>query len=152
MAKVRMPNAASLYSYWEPHLREWKVAMTEQEFMDFWFNAEKENSEMVALAHELKEKGVRLFILSNNLRERAAYYAEHFPFLNDLFEKVYYSWQTGFVKPDVRYFELVLNENNLKPEECIFFDDSEKNVAVAQSLGIESHLFSTPEETRSLIF
>lgn len=149
MSHVRMPGAESMYSYWQQYFKEWGVEVTEQEFTDFWFSAEKENTEMVALARELKGRGLRLFILSNNLRERSAYYDTHFLFLKELFEKQYYSWQTGFIKPDTRCFETVLNENNLEAGECIYFDDSEKNVAVAQSLGVESYLFEGPEATKS---
>jgi HAD superfamily hydrolase (TIGR01509 family) len=151
MASVRMPGAGSLYGYWKPHLDEWGVQMNEQEFLDFWFLAEKENTPMVALARELKAKGVRLFILSNNLSERAEYYKKNFPFLDELFEKVYYSWQTGFIKPDPRCYELLLNENNLKAEECIYFDDSKENVAVAEGLGIESHLYTGADDIRHML-
>ncbi len=116
------------------------------------FMSEKENAEMVALARELKGKGMQLFILSNNLSERSAYYDEHFPFLNELFKKQYYSWQTGFIKPDPRCFELVLRENNLKAEEVLYFDDSAGNVAAANALGIESYLFENANKTREKIY
>jgi len=46
MAKIRMPNAGNAYSYWEPYLDKWGVEMSEQEFLDFWFTAEKENEDM----------------------------------------------------------------------------------------------------------
>ena len=151
MAQVRMPGARDIYSYWQKYFTQWNVPMSEGEFIDFWFNAEKENTEMVTLARDLKAKGMRLFILSNNLRERSAYYDKHFPFLKELFEKEYYSWQTGFVKPDPRCFETILKENDLKAEDCIYFDDSEKNVAAAQALGIESHIFASAEDTRDKI-
>ncbi len=141
MAQVRMPEAEGMYSYWKPYFDAWDLEITEEELEDFWFTAEKENIEMVAVARTCKERGMQLFILSNNLRERSFYYNKNFPFLKELFVKVYYSWQTGYVKPDVRCFELVLRENNLKAEECLFFDDSEKNVAVAAGLGIESFVY-----------
>ncbi len=146
-----MPGARDIYSYWQKYFTKWNVQMNEGEFVDFWFNAEKENAEMVGLARELKAKGMRLFILSNNLRERSAYYDKHFPFLKELFEKEYYSWQTGFVKPDPRCFETILTENNLKAEDCIYFDDSEKNVVAAQSFGIESYMYTGPGMVREKI-
>ncbi len=148
MAQVRMPGAAPMHTYWQPYFAQWGIAMTEQELMDFWFTAEAENTEMVALARELKGGGARLFVLSNNLNERSAYYDKHFPFLKELFEKQYYSWQTGFVKPDPRCFTTILEENGLAADDCVFFDDSEKNVAAAQALGIEAHAFAGPAMVR----
>ena len=151
LPKIQSPEAQSIYSYWRPYLEKWEVHMSEQEFLDFWFTAEKENVGMVALARELKQKGFRLFILSNNMNERSAYYDKNFPFLNELFEKQYYSWKTGFIKPDPRAYQVVLEENNLKPEECIYFDDGVSRVAAAQALGIESYLFVSAEEVRKKI-
>jgi len=151
MAHVRMPGARAMYSYWQPYFAQWGLDISEREFTAFWFDAEKENKEMVELARELKAKGVKLFILSNNLSERSAFYDKYFPFLKELFEKQYYSWQTGFVKPDTRCFTTILYENALAPEECMYFDDSPKNVAVAQGLGIESYVYESPTQVRQKI-
>ena len=142
MAQVRLPNANGLYSYWQPYFQDWKIDLSEQEFYDYWFKAETDIPKMLELAENMKKQGLKIFILSNNLRERAHFYEETFSFLKTLPEKVYYSWQTGFVKPDERAYELILKENNLLPEECLYFDDSEKNVEVANSLGIKSYKFN----------
>ena len=99
----------------------------------------------------LKDKGLRLFILSNNFEERASYYNDHFPFLQELFDNVYYSWQTGFKKPDPKCFERIFQETGLLPQECIFFDDSERNIEVAQGLGMKAYLFSTLEEMKNIL-
>ncbi len=141
MSKVRLPNAGEAYDYWKPYLNEWKVNLESEEFYDYWFNAESENKELVNVAKDLKSRGLKLIILSNNLRERTGYYYQKFPQLFKLFDKTYFSWQTGFIKPDKRGFNLLLSENNLKPEECIYFDDSQNNVEFAKSLGFESYLY-----------
>jgi HAD superfamily hydrolase (TIGR01509 family) len=132
-------------------LDAWHVQMAEQEFLDFWFKAEAKNAPMVELGRQLKDKGLMLFVLSNNLKERTAYYDIEFPFLKELFNKRYYSWQTGYFKPDVRAYQLILQENNLKPDECLYFDDSVKNVAAASSLGIESYVFDRPAQVRDTL-
>ena len=140
MAEVRKPDAGDTFVYWKTYLEKWGLNLTKEEFFDFWFNAEKEIPELVELAKQIKKKGIKIFILSNNFKERAAYYAENFPFLN-IFNKVYYSWRTSFVKPSQEAFKNLLSENNLEPEECIFFDNSKENIEVADSLGIKSFLF-----------
>lgn len=142
MDKVRRPNAVSMYSLWQPYLKKWGIGFSETEFLDYWFSAEvKANEELVEIARKLQNKGHKLIIMSNNFRERAEYYAKTFKFLDELFEKVYYSWQTGFVKPDVRAFKQIFDDFKLQPSDCIYFDDSEKNVQLAKSLGIESYIF-----------
>jgi putative hydrolase of the HAD superfamily len=140
MAKVRMPNTGDCFEYWKPYLKEWNLDLTKEEFFNFWFKAEKEQPELIDIAKRIKEKGIKIFILSNNFRERADYYKENFPFL-DIFNKVYYSWRTGYVKPDPRAFNNLLLEQDLKAEECIYFDNSEENVETANNVGIRSYLF-----------
>lgn len=77
--------------------------------------------------------------------ERTDYYKKIFPFLREIFDREYYSWQTGFLKPDVKTFENVLSDQDLNPEECLFFDDSHENVLATQKLRIKSFLFENVE-------
>ena len=62
-----------------------------------------------------------------------------------LFEKVYYSHLVGKRKPNAEIFEQVLNENNLKPAETLFIDDSPQHIAGAQKLGIQTYLMTAPD-------
>ena len=143
MEKVRRPDAGDAFRYWEKYLKkEWKLNLSKKQFFDFWFNAEKESKEMIRVARELKAKNIRLFILSNNFMERADYYEDNFRFLDELFDKIYYSWQTGFVKPDTRAFKKVLSDNNLKAKECVYVDNQKGNIDSAKRLGMRTILFT----------
>lgn len=57
--------------------------------------------------------------------------------LNGFFEKVYLSHEIGKRKPNEDIFQLVLDANNLKPEETLFIDDTEKHLTGAKNLGIQ---------------
>lgn len=41
-------------------------------------------------------------------------------------------------KPDKEIFELVINENNLNPQETLFIDDSIQHVQGAQNMGLNA--------------
>jgi HAD superfamily hydrolase (TIGR01509 family) len=151
MDKVRQPGAPPSFTLWQPYLKEWGIGMSEKDFFDFWFSAEKANEEMITLARELKRQGIRLFILSNNFAERAKFYDETFPWLKELFEKVYYSWQTGFIKPDPLCWQTILAENNLQPADTLYLDDSAANVEAAKTLGINAFVFQGAEETKKIL-
>ena len=71
--------------------------------------------------------------------------------MHEVVNKVYFSWRTGFVKPDIRAWQLILLENNLKPEECLYFDDQEKNIKAAESVGVKSFLFTNEIELEKII-
>jgi glucose-1-phosphatase len=66
-----------------------------------------------------------------------------------LFEKVYYSHLVGKRKPNAEIFEQVLNENNLKPAETLFIDDSPQHIAGAQKLGIQTYLMTAPDSIQA---
>jgi len=150
MAKVRKPDAGDAFNYWKLYLEKWGLRLTKEDFFNFWFSGENEVLELIDLAKQIKNKGIKIFILSNNFVERADYYKQNFPFL-EIFNKIYYSWQTGFVKPDPMAFKNLLLENSLKPEECIYFDNSEENIKAANSLGIEAFLFKDTEGFKKIL-
>ena len=62
-----------------------------------------------------------------------------------LFEKAYYSHFTGMRKPEPALFNKVLAENELKPEETLFIDDSPQHLAAAAKLGIQTFLMTAPD-------
>ena len=111
---------------------------------------EKENTELIEVVRELKANGIQLILLSNIFLRNSDYFKNKYQFLQ-LFDKLYFSSDIGFIKPDPRAFEFVLKENDFKPEECIFFDDSERNVAAAQALGIESYIFEGASAVRQKV-
>lgn len=89
----------------------------------------------VRILPDLMKRGFRLYYLSN------------FPI--DIFEEIktgYYffkyfdggiiSSEVKFSKPDRRIYEILLKKYSLTPEECLFIDDIEKNVSVAETLGM----------------
>jgi HAD superfamily hydrolase (TIGR01509 family) len=150
MDKVRKPNAGPAFNYWKPCIEEWAINFDEKQFWDYWFNAETESPEMIALAKELKQKGIKVIILSNNFKERSSFY-QQYPSLKEAADKFYYSWQTGFIKPDPGAWQNVLEDNNLKPKECIYFDDQDKNLKAAESLGIKAHMFVDAITTKEIL-
>jgi len=140
MNKVRQPNTGKSFNYWEPVLKEWNIKLSEQEFWKYWFEVEEPSERMISFAKKLKERGIKIFVLSNNFKERAEYYG-HYPWMHEVVDKAYFSCQTGFVKPNTEAWKLVLKENNLEPEECLYFDDQEKNIKASEEVGIKAFMF-----------
>ncbi|HEY9480797.1 MAG TPA: HAD-IA family hydrolase [Candidatus Paceibacterota bacterium] len=150
MDAARKPNAGNSFKLWEPALKEWRVSISESEFWDYWFKAEKVSESMVSFAKELRTKGIKVFILSNNFKERAEYY-DHYPWVHDAVDKIFFSWQTGFVKPDTRAWTSILEEHGLKADQCVYFDDQEKNLKAAESVGIKSYMFTDEKDLERIV-
>ena len=68
-------------------------------------------------------------------REQERY---HFDEMTDL---IIYSHEEGIAKPERRIFELTCERLGVQPEEIIFLDDFEPNVAAAREFGIRAILF-----------
>ncbi|MFK8035404.1 MAG: HAD family hydrolase [Hyphomicrobiales bacterium] len=84
---------------------------------------------------DLKASGQRLFGLTNWGAETWPLAKDVHPELNDAFEDVVVSGDEKLIKPDLRIYEVLTARNNLRPEECLFIDDSPKNVEGARAAG-----------------
>ena len=57
-----------------------------------------------------------------------------------------YSFTERLVKPDHTFFKLLLDRYGLEASECVFFDDTEKNVKAAIECGFNSFVFTDPDK------
>lgn len=64
----------------------------------------------------------------------------------DEFDGGAYSFQEGIMKPDEKFYQVLLSRYNLNPQESIFFDDRESNIAAAEKLGIMGVLVRSTDD------
>lgn len=55
---------------------------------------------------------------------------------HEVFERLFFSYELGFHKPDPRYFEAILADLGIDPGQAFFVDDKIENVEAARSVGI----------------
>lgn len=97
--------------------------------------------ERIRLLESIRDQ-YRLFMLSNtNVIHYEKYRSEleknfGYKHFEDLFEKVYFSYQIGFRKPDVRIFEHVIKDAGVSPRETLFIDDAFENIEAAEKAGL----------------
>ena len=61
------------------------------------------------------------------------------------------SYKVKMTKPDPKIYELLLSEYNLKADECIFIDDTLRNVEAAEKLGIHGVRFISQEDAAAKV-
>ena len=61
------------------------------------------------------------------------------------------SYKCGAMKPSKVFFDAVINEENLVPEETLFLDDGPRNIEAAKALGIKTLLVNNGEDWTGLI-
>ncbi len=71
--------------------------------------------------------------------------------LEGYFKKIYYSFVIGLRKPHPEIFNRVISENNLRPAETLFIDDSLHNVEAAKALGFIAVCYQPSYDLRSFV-
>ncbi|MFE3945162.1 HAD-IA family hydrolase [Streptomyces sp. NPDC059118] len=103
------------------------------------------NEELIAYVRSLRTR-CRLGILSNSFvgareREQKLYG------FGDLVDDIVYSHEIGVSKPAAAAFEVTCARLGVRPEDCLFVDDAEDNIAAAEAFGMRGLLFADNAET-----
>jgi len=98
----------------------------------------------------LKQKGYRIYLLSNYNKDFFNIHTKNADFLDDIDGKVV-SYQIHKIKPDPAIYEYLLEKYNLLPEESVFFDDRAENTETAEKLGIRSYTITSKEYLLSVL-
>lgn len=107
--------------------------------------------ETVAILDQIHQaKKYRLLALTNWSHETWPIAWERYRFLKH-FEDILVSGKEKLKKPDPRIYKMLLERNNLRPEQVIFIDDSHRNVMAAREAGIQSIHFTNPTALRTTL-
>jgi len=107
-------------------------------FREIYFDALHPNEPMIDLMRQAKERGYRMGLLTNNVREWEPVWRTMLP-VDEIFEVVVDSGFVGCRKPDREIYDLTLERmGGPSPEECLFIDDTDVNCTTATELGMSA--------------
>lgn len=109
------------------------------QLVECWDEPIRPMAGMEALVRELKDKGYSLYLLSNASRRQHAYWPR-VPG-QDCFAGTVISADLGVIKPDAAIYEALYKKFSLKPEECLFIDDSPYNIEGGIRTGMDGIVF-----------
>lgn len=113
----------------------------------------RRNDYAIPWIKELKSKGYRCLYLSNFSRKAETECADALDFLPYMDGGIL-SYQDKVIKPMPEIYQLLIDRYDLKPEECVFMDDTPRNLEGAAKFGIHTIHFRTQaqaiEELRAL--
>lgn len=92
------------------------------------------------IIENLKAGGFQLGLLSIHGREWIEYIEQRHQY-RQLFSVVHYSYQTGLMKPEPVAFHKIMRELGVAPHQCLFIDDSERNIRGAAAIGLPAIRF-----------
>jgi epoxide hydrolase-like predicted phosphatase len=119
-----------------PHLRR---------FRHTFFGALDPNEPMIELMRELKASGLKMAMLTNNVREWEPLWRSMLP-VDEIFEEIVDSAFVGCRKPERRIYELTLERIGMPAEACLFVDDLPHNCEGAKAVGMNAVHFRDNEQ------
>ena len=120
----------------EAHVHRFRMAL---------FEGLEPNPPMIELMRELRGRGLRMAMLTNNVREWEPLWRAMLP-VDEIFEEVVDSGFVGHRKPERRIYEITIERLGVPFERCLFVDDLEPNVAAAEELGMRAVRFEDNEQ------
>jgi putative hydrolase of the HAD superfamily len=107
-------------------------------FGERYFEHLHPNEDMIELMRRLRQRGLRMALLTNNVREWEPLWRAKLPDIDEIFEVVVDSAFVGMRKPEPGIYELTLERlgDGVSASDCLFVDDIEANCEMAGELGM----------------
>ncbi len=156
----RIAKASILSPFWSEYDRgEWSEERLMEEFVKNDPEIEEELHKAFDNIHnmvtireyaipwvrELKKKGYKVWYLSNFAYKTSVECADALAFIPYMDGGIL-SYRDKMVKPDPAIYQLFLERFGLAPEECVFLDDTMKNIEAARVAGIHGICFQSKEQ------
>jgi putative hydrolase of the HAD superfamily len=107
-------------------------------FGEAYFEHLHPNRPMIECMRSLRGRGLRMALLTNNVREWEPLWRAKLPDIDEIFELVVDSAFVGMRKPEPEIYELTLQRlgDGVSASDSLFVDDIQVNCDVARSLGM----------------
>jgi putative hydrolase of the HAD superfamily len=103
------------------------------------------NERMIGYMRELRQRGYRMAICTNNVREWEPLWRAKLP-VDEIFDVVVDSGFVGTRKPEPRIYEITLESLAVPAVAAVIIDDFEHNCEAARELGLSAVWFRSTEQ------
>lgn len=123
-------------------LEDWRWTGTVDTLLEYWFLDEVQlDQQVLDIITRLRAQGVFVFGASNQEHHRSKHLMEH-THLEHHIDTFFMSAHLGVKKPDPLFFQKVVDSIGISPENILFWDDDERNVEGARTIGIQGHVYT----------
>jgi len=112
-----------------------------------WYDILTPIESNVEVLEKLKEKGYKVFYLSNFHLAAFEYVIKKYDFF-ELFDGGIVSYKENLIKPEKEIYEKVIHNYKINPSETVFIDDMQENVQVAMKQGIKGIVLENTKNLR----
>ncbi len=114
-------------------------------FGELYFEHLHPNEPLIEHMRELRARGYKLAICTNNVREWEPLWRAKLP-VDEIFHVVVDSAFVGYRKPERRIYEITLERLEVAPGAALFIDDFEINCKAATDLGMTAVWFRSSDQ------
>ena len=114
-------------------------------FGERYFEHLHPNERLIDYMRELRDRGYKLAICTNNVREWEQLWRAKLP-VDEIFDVVVNSAFVGTRKPEPRIYEITLERLGVAAEAALLIDDIDQNCVAARELGISSIWFRSTDQ------
>ena len=117
---------------------------------DVYFEHLERDPETIELMRDLRRRGLRMALLTNNVREWEPRWRALLPEIDEIFDVVVDSAFVGMRKPEPEIYTLTLERlgGDLRAGDCVFVDDIALNCEAARELGMIAVTFESAAQAR----
>jgi putative hydrolase of the HAD superfamily len=121
-----------------------------EDFKEFMFQQSVELDTLAWLKEWKKDCGFRIISINNEGKELNDYRVKKFK-LHDFFDAFVSSCEVGLQKPNPKIWNLAMGIAQVKPNQCVYFDDRIMFVRAAEKLGIRAYQHTSLESTKQIL-
>lgn len=136
---------------WRRLLARYRLKLKVNDIIKEMIDGKRAKKGTIALAAKLRARGYKTAFFTNYCEDYWKPIAERFD-LSEYFDTGLVSYQIGARKPAAKGFAFLLKKLGIAPDEAIFIDDREGNLAEPAKLGIHTvHFTDVPALRKELI-
>jgi HAD superfamily hydrolase (TIGR01509 family) len=136
--------------YWEYVRKALLVDIEKSEIYKLLRDCYQINQKVRNYVNEIKTRGFKTAICSNNFITRIRELNIKFNFLQDFDIKIF-SYEVGITKPNIGIFQELVRQSQVKPQEIAYSDDDETKLSGAKELGIQSFVYEDFDQFKTEI-
>ena len=134
------------------YLKNWGWKKSTDEFLEYWFKFDsKLNNEMIDSIKELRKKGIKCYLATNNEKNRVKYFKNILGFKN-IFNGIFSSDKIGYQKSQQEFWKKVYKKlGNPNKETVLCWDNDSHKIEAAKNFGFLTELYTNIEEYKNKI-
>lgn len=134
--------------FWDSLKKQLSINAENSVLNKVWIESYRPIIGTVAIVKELKKKKLKLYYLSDNVRERVEYLQDRYNFLENFVGGVFSHVEHSIKEDGEVLFERILKKTGEKPEKVVYVDDRLDHTEKARKLGMNGIYFQNPKQLK----